>query len=188
MISVMRTLLLFLTLLAAPASAQDLQGNDTASNWVNTHYSAFGIWKSICDERPEDGQLNQRCYIRWVDVFSGRPHFGGQFIFITPQEQGYEVEFGIEPGTLFAPNGFRIERDETVVWRTLWPGCLTGLGCRFDGRGADTIIAQMQQGGTFLFDFRDGRGVSRSLNWPLQGFPDAWADFQTQARARGLID
>lgn len=184
----MKKLLAILLLAATATSAQDLQGNDTASNWKGTHHARFGIWNSICDERVEYGELVQRCYLRWVDVFSPRPNFAGQFIFIVPEDTGYKVEFGIESGTFFHPNGFRIERAGEAVWRTRWPGCLTGLGCDFYEDDADDLIGQMRQGGAFLFDFRDRHGVSRTLNWPLDGFDGAWADFQQQSRLRDLIE
>lgn len=180
--------ILALALSATTAVAQDLHGRDTASNWRVTHQSKFGIWSSICDEREEYGELVQRCYLRWVDVFSGRPHFGGQFVFITPEDDGFQIEFGIEPGTIFHPNGFRIEREGAPVWRTRWPGCLTGVGCRFEGADADELIEQMNQGGAFLFDFRDRHGISRALNWPLEGFSAAWGDFLDQSRKRALIE
>lgn len=107
----MRILLACLAFAAAPAFAQDRTGNDTASDWRVKHYESFGIWTSVCDEREETGTLLQRCYIRWVDVFSLRPRFAGQFLFLTPDADGWKVEFGIEPGTLFSPAGFRIEQE-----------------------------------------------------------------------------
>ncbi|MDP5220506.1 hypothetical protein Q5Y75_25290 [Ruegeria sp. 2205SS24-7] len=172
--------------LALPAAAQDRQGNDTASDWRVTHYQSFGIWNSICDERIEDAGLVQRCYLRWVDVYSTRPEFGGQFVFVTPDPEGYQIEFGIEPGTVFSPNGFRIEAQGNVTWRTHWPGCLTGLSCRFSGNDADELLAAMKGGGTFRFAFRDRYGVARDLNWPLAGFPAALADFETQTQSRAI--
>ncbi|MEX0350396.1 MAG: hypothetical protein AB3N15_13315 [Paracoccaceae bacterium] len=172
---------------ALPAAAQDRQGNDTASDWRVTHYQSFGIWNSICDERAEDTLLVQRCYLRWVDVFSPRPKFGGQFIFVTPEPDGYRIEFGIEPGTLFSPDGFRIEHEGKVTWRTRWPGCLTGLNCAFTGSDADELLAVMEGGGTFRFTFRDRHGAKRDLNWPLAEFPAAIADFKVQAKSRGLL-
>lgn len=172
---------------AAPAIAQDLQGNDTPGNWRVTHYQSFGIWNSICDEREEDGALRQRCYIRWVDVFSGRPKFAGQFVFVTPEADGFDIEFGIEPGTLFNPSGFRIDRDGQVVWRTRRPGCLTGLSCTFEDTNAADLLQEMRAGGSFRFVFRDRHGQARDLTWPLEGFDAAWADFTAQSQARNLL-
>ncbi|WP_170354965.1 hypothetical protein [Ruegeria lacuscaerulensis] len=182
----MRWLILFL-LAPMAAFAQDLRGNDTASNWRVTHYESFGVWNSICDEREEYGALKQRCYIRRAEVFSYRPKFGAQYVFITPAPTGVQVEFGIEPGTLFWPSGFRIDGSDGVVWRTRSPGCLTGLGCTFDGSGADEIIAAMLDGDAYRFVFRDRHGQAQDLTWPLQQFDAAWSDFQQQAQTRNLL-
>lgn len=182
----MRWLLPWL-LFILPASAQDLQGNDTPGNWRVTHHDIFGIWNSMCDERKEQGELVQRCYLRRVYVFSPRPNFAAQFLFITPEAQGYKVEFGMEAGTLFHPNGFRIETKQGDIWRTRRPGCLTGLSCSFTGADAQVLIDSMQDGDAFRFTFRDRHGAARDLSWPLAGFGFAWDDFRNQSAARELI-
>ncbi|WP_372577317.1 hypothetical protein [Ruegeria hyattellae] len=182
----MKWITLFTFLFALHAAAQDRQGNDTASDWRVTHYQSFDIWNSICDERIEETALVQRCYLRWVDVYSPHPKFGAQFVFVTPELGGYQIELGIEPGTLFFPEGFRIEDAGEVTWRTRWPGCLTGLSCTFSGSDADELLAAMTGGGTFRFSFRDRHGVARDLSWPLVGFPAALADFEQQTQSRGL--
>ncbi|MEX0367005.1 MAG: hypothetical protein AB3N22_13105 [Ruegeria sp.] len=179
--------LILLMLLARPGLAQDLQGNDTPGNWRVTHHQIFGIWNSMCDEREEDGALRQRCYIRRVDVFSPRPDFAAQFLFITPETEGYKVEFGMEAGTLFHPSGFRIEGKAGEVWHTRRPGCLTGLSCVFELDAAQGLIDAMQSGSAFRFTFRDRHGQAQDLTWPLDGFGEAWADFNTQSRQRNLI-
>lgn len=177
-----------LLLTALPAFAQDLQGNDTPGNWRVTHHQVFGIWTSICDEREENGTLRQRCYIRRVDVFSGRPKFAAQFMFITPEPEGTKIEFGMEPGTLFSPSGFRIDHGDQVIWRTRRPGCLTGLSCVFEGERAQDIVDAMHTGDAYRFVFRDRHGQARDLTWTLTGFDAAWADFNTQSQARNLPD
>lgn len=180
-------LITMIALSSPTAQAQDRNGADTASDWRVKHYQTHGIWTSACDERIEDTSLVQRCYIRWVDVFSDHPTFGGQFLFLTPQADGWTISFGIEPGTLFRPNGFRIEQLGQVTWRSLRPGCLTGLSCRYTGAAADTLLAAMQAGGAFRFVFRDRHGQRQDLTWPLDGFNTAFADFHTQAAARNLL-
>lgn len=178
-------LIVFVSML--PARSQDLQGNDTAGNWRVRHFQSFGIWNSICDERPENGILRQRCYIRYVDVFSPRPDFAAQFLFIH-LHQGHEIaEFGIEPGTLFAANGFRIEAGDHILWQTRRPGCLSGLSCRFNQTQAPALLMAMQSGTVMRFVFRDRHGQPRDLRWPLAGFTSALADFRNQSRARGLL-
>ncbi len=179
--------LLFLLVAAFPASAQDLQGNDTAGNWRVTHHDAFGIWTSICDEREERGNLVQRCYLRHVDVFSPKPDFAAQFVFITPENGGYKIAFGMEPGTFFPPDGFRIQAAQGDIWHTRYPGCLTGLSCTFTGSGAQRLVDAMVAGETFRFTFRDRHGRWQDLGWSLQGFDTALADFHAQSRRRGLI-
>ncbi|WP_235962939.1 invasion associated locus B family protein [Ruegeria haliotis] len=172
---------------ALPAFAQDLQGNDTPGNWRVVHHEIFGIWNTICDEREEGGASKQRCYIRRVDVFSPRPKFGAQFVFITPEPEGIKIEFGMEAGTLFSPSGFRIERGDQIVWQTLRPGCLTGLSCTFEGQAADDLVGAMMTGDAYRFVFRDRHGQSQDLTWRLDGFDAAWADFKTQSQARNLL-
>ena len=141
----------------------------------------------MCDEREEQGTLVQRCYLRRVDVFSPRPKFAAQFLFITPEVDGYKVDFGMEPGTLFSPNGFRIETMQGDIWRTRFPGCLTGLSCTFSGASADSLIASMKDGDAFRFTFRDRHGQPQDLTWSLAGFDAAWDDFQMQSKARDLL-
>ncbi|WP_253762723.1 hypothetical protein [Ruegeria sp. HKCCD4884] len=183
---VMRWIMIFLVS-ALPALAQDLEGNDTAGNWRVTHHEIFGIWNSICDEREEHGALKQRCYIRRAEVFSLRPKFAAQFVFITPEVEGFKVEFGMEPGTLFNPSGFRIDKGNETIWRTRRPGCLTGLGCTFEDQRAEDLLDAMLAGDAYRFVFRDRHGQPQDLTWPLETFGTAWADFKTQSRLRNLL-
>ncbi|MGX9349909.1 hypothetical protein ACS3QZ_01780 [Shimia sp. W99] len=174
-------------LAATPLTAQDRQGNDTPGDWIVTHFATFGLWSSICDERIEDGTLRQRCYIRWVDVYSPRPDFAAQFLFITPETDGPSVEFGIEPGTFFAPDGFRITHTpDDVIWSTTRGGCLTGLSCVFSGPEVEPLLSAMQTGTAFRFTFTDRHGRAQDLTWPLIGFDAAFSDFETQSRSRNL--
>lgn len=174
--------------LVLPAMAQDAEGNDRPSNWEVTHQRAHGIWDSVCDQRDTGDAHQKRCYIRHVDVFSPRPKFAAQFLFVTNPAQGSgpEVEFGIEAGTLFAPGNFRLERGGETTWSTLRPGCLTGISCRFDDQAAQELLSQMRMGGVLAFDFRDRHGETRALRWSLDGFPKALADFNLQATKRNL--
>ena len=177
-----------LSLLAAlPGFAQDLEGNDTPGNWRVRHSESFGIWNSMCDEREEDGALRQRCYIRYVDVFSPRPDFAAQFLFVVVEDGETSVDFGLEPGTLFSPNGFRIDKSGETAWRTRRPGCLTGLSCRFEGDAASDLLSAMTQGGDMRFVFIDRHGKAQDLTWPLAGFDAAMADFRSQSQTRKLL-
>ncbi len=178
---------LALSLLATPLAAQDQDGNDRPSNWRVTHHAIHDIWNTICDERDERGTLAQRCYIRRVDVFSPQPKFAAQFFFLTQTEEDRpEIEFGMELGTLTAPDNFRIERNGATVWHTNRVGCLTGTGCTFDGAAAETLQTEMLSGGEFRFTFRDRHGASQDLTWPLKGFEPAYSDYRAQLNKRGL--
>ncbi len=173
-----------LCVLGTAGYAQGRDGTDTASNWRVRHFESFGLWTSSCDEREEDGALAQRCYIRWVDVFSPRPDFAALFVFVTADADGFTVDFGTEPGTLF--QRFAIDDGATTSWSTLWPGCLTGLSCTFTGGSAAELLAAMQAGGVFAFDLFDRNGTWQELRWPLDGFDAAMADFLAALDARGL--
>ncbi len=168
---------------ALPLAAQDRAGRDTAGEWVVDHHRAFGQWDSMCDYRITGDLREERCYLRYVDVFSPRPAFAAQFVFVTP---GPRIEFGIEPGTLFRMNGFRIERAGQVAWSAVKPACLIGRGCIYEGKPALWLLGHMTDGGSFAFDFTDRHGKQQSLRWDLDPFAGARADFEAEADKRGL--
>lgn len=178
----LRAAFLSLTLPLA-AFAQDREGRDTPGEWVVDHFESFGLWDVACDHRMTGEVREERCYIRYVDVFSPHPDFGAQFLFVTP---GPEVEIGIEPGTLFAPGGMRIEGGDGVMWSTDRIRCLTGLGCRFADAEAKALLKAMATGGTFAFDFTDRHGAGQSLRWDLSPFAAALSAFETERDRRGL--
>lgn len=179
-------LALALGLAALPAPAQDRAGNDTPGDWVVTHHAHFGLWDSVCDERPGDGAPQRRCYIRYVDVFSPRPDFAAHFLFVTPDGAGLRIEYGSEPGTRFVSSGHRIDRDGGTVWGTDRPGCLTGGPCDFAGAAAEELYAVLKAGGEWRFHFSDRHGHVQDLAWDLGPFAAAAADFEAEAAARGL--
>lgn len=176
-------LLALLLCLALPAAAQDRQGNDTPGDWIVDHTKHFGLWDSLCDHRMTGDQRENRCYIRYVDVFSPRPNFGAIFLFVTPEPQ---VQIGLEPGTLIAWGGIRIERDDAVVWDDIRLACHVGLNCTFIGDDAEVLLSEMSKGGSFAFDFTDRHGTKQNLRWDLTPFADALADYQSGVAARGL--
>lgn len=183
----MRTVILLIALIwTTLAAAQGTDGSDRPGDWRVTHYESYGIWNSVCDERGPTEALTQRCYIRWVDVFSPRPNFAAMFLFVTSGEDGAAVEFGMEPGTLFLPGDFRIEKDGAVIWFSNRPGCLTGLSCLFAREEAAELLLAMRNGGALRFTFRDRHGQGQDLTWPLDGIADAIADFERNLNARGL--
>lgn len=186
----MRLFVIAALFLALPgvAVAQGMDGSDRPGNWRVKVFETHGIWSTICDERHENGELRQRCYIRYVDVFSPRPDFAAMFLFVTPDAGNARVEFGLETGTLFDPNGFRIEREGRPVWAAARPGCLVGLRCVFDGAQGSGLVKHMISGGAFRFAFRDRHGTARDLTWPLDGFAQAYAAYRKHASERGLIE
>jgi len=183
----MRYALPILLLFCLPALAQDRSGGDTAGSWRVTHHQIFGIWNVFCDEQLTGDTLEERCYIRRVDVFSPAPKFAAQFLFITPHADGFEIDFGMERGTAFEPDGFRILADEGVIWSNERRGCLRGRNCNFTGEDAATLISMMETGESFRFTFTDRHGNPQDLNWELSGFPAALQDFRTVAAERGLM-
>jgi hypothetical protein len=170
--------------------ATDAEGNDTPGDWVVTHYKPFGLWDTICDEAIRKGEKVERCYIRYVDVFSPAPKFAAQFVFIEPQGQGYKVEFGIEPGTTFNGASLIVKDGEKVVWDYNPNECLERGECFLTGDDADVFIQSMAETKTneplLVSDFNDRHGTDQVLEWGISKFADALTDFQNEADKRGL--
>jgi hypothetical protein len=171
-------------------SATDAEGNDTPGDWVVTHYKPFGLWDTICDEAIRKGKTVERCYIRYVDVFSSAPKFAAQFVFIEPDGQGYKVEFGIEPGTTFNGASLTVVDGDNVVWDYDPNECLERGECFLTGDNADRFIQSMATTKTqepmLVSDFNDRHGTDQVLEWGISKFDDALLDFQTQSDKRGL--
>ncbi|MEZ5778396.1 MAG: hypothetical protein R3E44_08545 [Paracoccaceae bacterium] len=179
-------LALVLALFALPAAAQDRAGNNTPGDWVVTHQKHFGLWDAVCDERPEDGEMTQRCYIRYVDVFSPRPDFAAHFLFVTPEADGVRIEYGSERGTRFVPGGNWIERGGSKVWLADRIDCLTGGECVLEADAAADLYDELRAGGAWRFIFADRHGQVQDLTWDLTPFAAAAEDFEAEAAARGL--
>ena len=179
----MRIILLLLLLLPTALLAQDRAGRDTPGDWVVDHYKPYGLWDSICDHRQTGDVTEKRCYLRYVEVFSPRPKFAAQFIFVTP---GPEIEIGLERGTRFPKDGLRIEDDGGMIWASNRIGCRFGLSCTFFDDRAEELLSHMARGRVFAFDFTDRHGTSQTLRWDLTRFGEALADFRREAAARGL--
>lgn len=182
-----RWLVLALTLIAAPLHAQDRAGRNTPGEWAPTHYQPFGLWDSVCDQRTTDGTREERCYLRYVEVFSPRPNLAAMFVFVTPGTAGTEVQFGIERGTRFAPGGFRIARDDAPVWTNESPACLRFRACTYTEQEAQDLLGVMAQGGALRFTFTDRHGTARDLSWSLSRFGAALQDYRAEAAKRGLL-
>ena len=168
------------------AQAQDRDGNDTAGDWRPTHFERFGGWDSICDERGADQDLQQRCYIRYVDVFSARPKFGAVFSFITPDGRGHKVEFGIETGVRYQEDGFQIEHDKHVLWM-LSAECRKARPCVLTDQAASDFIGVTRKGfGELVHRFTGRHGIAHNLKWPIAPLKRALDDFERAAAERGL--
>ena len=174
--------------LASAASAQDLQGRDTAGNWRVTHYSSYGIWNAICDERDENGALKKRCYIRWVDVYASAPQFGALFTFITPREDGpastHDVMFGPELGTAFLKDGFIVTKGGQEIWGMEDRRCLLWSDCMFSAAQSSKALKAMLTGDAMKFAFVDRHNRLFDLNWSLNGFTDAYEAYEAEWAAR----
>lgn len=163
--------------LATPAMAQDREGNDTPGEWKVTHQEAFGLWESFCDERTTGDELEERCYIRYVDVYSQEP-FAAAFVFITPEN--IEIALGRARAI---DQGVHITYGGETVWELGETRCRP---CRLEGDDAETLMNALAGGGTFHLDV-DGRAGEQRLAWDLSEMAAAIEDYRSMARAKGLL-
>ncbi len=163
---------------ASAAVAQDLDGRDTAGNWRVTEYETHGVWKTICDEREEPSGLHQRCYVRWVDVYTQTPKLGALFAFVTPDGASDRIQFGPEPGSVFLPGGFQIRRGDDIVWVQDDRQCLLWAQCDFDAESSSAVLREMRAGGVLELRFEDRSGARYALRWPLDAFSAAFDSYR----------
>ena len=162
-----------------PASA-DVNPWAWKVNYTGTH----GIWKTICDEQNvEEEQLN-RCYVRWVDVFSERPKFGALYVFITPENNGFAVDFSVEPGTTIVKDGFAIVDGEQPIWKMERSSCLVHSDCKIRPDEMQSFFSAAERGEKIAFSLIDRYEQQFELNWSLDGFNEAMADLKKQLQKR----
>lgn len=184
------TSLAILLAAALPAGAQDRDGNDTAGDWRTDHFQSFGPWDSACDWRDTAGTRTRRCYVRYVDVISPAPAFAAVFAFLEPDPAGYRLSVGIEPGTTFRDDGFRIDWDGATRWSFAGDLCLKGGTCTWTGARSDppfsALAAPATVDGSLVLVFSDRHGQSHTREWDLAPIRAALDDMDRQAAQRGL--
>jgi hypothetical protein len=174
------------------ATAQGRDGSDTPGAWKVTHFQPFGLWDSMCDDRATGDELEERCYVRYVDVYSPKPQFGAAFAFIVPDARDGAVnfDFGFERGTRFTKDGFRIDDAGSPAWVLDAPPCDGGGSCAFEGAKAVELEKVLDAAATpaFVFQFVDRYGRDMTLTWQSEGLTDAIDDMRAQARNRSIVD
>jgi hypothetical protein len=178
--------------MAGDAGAQDRQGRNTPGEWKVTHFQTFGLWDSMCDERKTGQQVEQRCYVRYVEVYSPQPQFGAAFAFIVPEGRDGPVtaEFGFERGIRFKDGGFRIESGGETVWFLEDPPCARGGACDLDSDAMaklETLLAETEDA-AFAFSLTGRYGKDWDLRWESGELHAAIGDMRVHARERDLID
>ncbi|MEL6167914.1 MAG: hypothetical protein AAFR35_04440 [Pseudomonadota bacterium] len=174
----MRFLVLFVFLFSTQAFGQS---EDTAGKWRPTHSERFGGWDSVCDARGEGPTLEERCYLRYVDVYASRPKFGALFAFVEP---GPEISIGLEFGTAFGPGTIRVSGG--LPWTLPPTSCRGDTACKLTGADADAALLSMEKSTEIMFNFTDSNDRPQTRSWSLSGFADAMADFRRVSASRGL--
>ena len=170
--------------------AQDRQGNDTPGDWITKHFEKYGLYTTACDERPENGVLKQRCYIRYVDIFSEAPKFAAVVFFVFQKDRKTAIQYGSEPGTVMAADGLRVESGNgwVITWKAT-ETCREGHDCLMsDEKEVADTLAAFSAGGELVQEFTDRHGAEQLLKWDLAGFAEAYSDYLKQSKARNLLD
>jgi invasion protein IalB len=159
---------------------------DTPGNWRPTLHKMWGLWDLICDEQGAAESLEQRCYLRYVDVFSPAPQFAGHFVFITYADGTPRFEYGAEHGTRFDVDGWAIHHASGALWTPAQRTCLRGGPCVYEGDAAIPLITALRDGGQMEFRFTDRHGIHRDLTWTLDGVAEALDELIAESAARGI--
>ncbi|MEM6711096.1 MAG: hypothetical protein AAF590_02315 [Pseudomonadota bacterium] len=164
-----------------PVSAQEAREPDTAGAWSPTFTARHGLWDVTCDARGQGEAREERCYVRYIDVYSPRPNFGVVFLFLEIEggapkiSLGREFETDLEATTLRVLPGW--ERPEGV--------CLSGP-CEVLGPDALAMAEALAAGGMLEIGFTDMIDRNQLRQWPSDGFAQALEDVTREAVARGL--
>ena len=131
-------------------------------------------------------ELKQRCYLRYVEVYSPRPNFLATFAFVHPRDVSTVVDLGFESGTVYGSDGFRIERNGATTWRLL-DGCLQSSNCQIEGEAATNLLSAFSDGSVLIQEFSDRRGVQWRLEWDLSRFREVLTDYRQASAERSLL-
>ncbi len=178
----MRSLIFCLVLTLCTAA----QAEDTAGSWRPTLHKMWGSWDLICDEMGDLSAPEQRCYLRYVDVFSPQPQFAAHFVFITYDHGVPRFEYGAEHGTRFDHDGWAIHDTAGNLWSPTLRTCLRGGPCVYEGDAAAAVITALRAGGQMEFHFTDRHGINRDLTWSLHGVAEALDVLIAESAARGI--
>ena len=174
------------------AEAQDRAGRNTPGEWKVTHFMPFGLWDSMCDERTTGEVVEERCYVRYVEVYSPKPQFGAAFAFIVPdgRDGAVKFDFSFERGTRFARDGFRIEEDGAPVWVLEKLPCDGGGTCAFEKEEAVALesVLETAEEPAFVFALRDRFAREITMRWESGGLADAIDNMRAEAKSRSIID
>ncbi|WP_322987954.1 MULTISPECIES: hypothetical protein [unclassified Hoeflea] len=155
--------------------------------WVVDHYKTLGIWDSACDHRDIGEGIEQRCYVRIVDVYAPRPDFGAAFVFVTRSAQdGLRFEFSFERGTQFEAGGFAIIEDGESTFDYAPGRCEGGTRCLISGQEAERFASALGEDAVIRLAFTDSMGRDWQRDWSGKGFAAALADLRAESEKRGL--
>lgn len=169
--------------------------------WSITRYKRYGNWESICETRTQKfgiqpvnlaGEAKERCFMRYIDVFSptqapdSRDNAATIAAFVSSDEKGLRVEFGIDASKPIQKVGVHLSREGKSVWSVEDEDCLNRGVCTFTGpaaaalvrvfsdRTADTLVMHVA--------YSDSNGRSGTRNWPMMPFAQALQDYQHNIR------
>ncbi|MEL6517192.1 MAG: hypothetical protein AAFQ39_05705 [Pseudomonadota bacterium] len=170
-----RTAALTLTL-ALPANAQD-----TAGAWAPTFTSRHGDWDVTCDARGDGAAREERCYMRYIDIYAPQPNFGVLFMFLEIEDAAPVISLGREFETDLVATALRV----SPGWTRSEVLC-TGGPCEIAGPQALAMVEALSAGGMLEIGFTDATGADQLRQWPAGAFGAAFVDVVREAKARGL--
>lgn len=166
-------LFLFLTL--------PIYAEDTAGSWAPTFTSKHEKWDVACDAQGSGTAREERCYIRYIDIYSPHPDFGVVFLFLEIKNNTPLISIGREFETDLIATDLRIASD----WQRPKNLC-TGGPCEIIGQNAKMFIDALIKGGTLQINFIDQMNMEQNRSWESLGFAAAYNDLTREAAARGL--